>query len=260
MQSWMALLVAGMLIGPITGATVASAESLSVPPEIQSVVDAAYADWQGSLGARQECSSGVSLVYDELPGRRGEYRTDSAQVVIDPTDSVAGMAAIVVHELSHHTFLACGVFADTDLSAAFYAAQGIPADRGWFDYSRGWSETPAEHFAEALAVTIGSSGEGDVVVGEETVTLLARWLAGAPVSEPAPTYEPEPYSASGESTTLVAVGDDSTEAAVAAIPATSQVEVKPVNVASQRNIFRAALQKVLQSVYWLTSWKVITPI
>ena len=260
MQSWMALLVAGMLIGPFTGATVASAETLSVPSEIQTVVDAAYADWHGSLGARQECSSGVSIVYDELPGRRGEYRTDSAQVVIDPNDSVAGMAAIVVHELSHHTFLACGAFADPDLTDAFYAAQGIPADRGWFDYSAGWSQTPAEHFAESMAVAIGASGEGAVAVSQEAVTLLTRWLAGAPVAEPEPTYEPQPYSTDGASTTLVALGDDSNESAVAAIPATAEIEVKPVSVATYRNIFKTALQKVLTSVYWMTSWKVITPI
>ncbi len=260
MQSRMALLVAGMLIGPFMGATVASAETPSVPAEIQSVVDAAYADWHGSLGVRQECSSGVSIVFDELPGRRGEYRTDSAEVAIDPNDSLAGMAAIVVHELSHHSFLACGVFADTDLTEAFYAAQGIAVDRDWFDYSAGWSQTPAEHFAEALAVTISGTGEGDLPISQETVTLLSRWLAGAPVVQPAATYEPEPYSAGGVTTALIEVGDGAGETVVAAIAATPEPKTESLSVELGQNVFKLALQKLLRSVYWLNSWRVITPI
>ena len=195
MQSWMALLVTGMLIGPLTGATVASADTSSVPAETQSVVDTAFAEWQDGLGVRRECSSGVTFVFEELSGRRGEYRTGSAVVVIDPSDDVDGMGSIVVHELSHHTFLSCGVFADVEFAAAFYAAQGIPADRDWFDYSAGWGATPAEHFAEAMAVTISGRGEGGIAVGAETQALVARWLSGAPPAPPeADTYEPVPYS------------------------------------------------------------------
>jgi len=191
----MALLVAGMLIGPVTGATVASAETPSVPSATQSVVDAAYAEWQSGLGAKRDCSSGVTVVFEEINGRRGEYRTGSATVVIDPSDDVAGMASIVVHELSHHTFLVCGAFADTEFSAAFYAAQGIPAGRDWFDYSGGWAATPAEHFAEAMAVTISGSGEGGITVTAETRAVMSRWLSGAPVGAgTSDTYEPVPYA------------------------------------------------------------------
>lgn len=195
MQSWMALLVAGMLIGPVTGATFASADTPSVPSEIQSVVDAAHAEWQSGLGARRECSSGASIVFEEIDGRRGEYRTGSAEVVIDPTDDVAGIESIVVHELSHHTFLSCGVFADAEFTTAFYAAQGLPAARGWFDYSGGWSATPAEHFAEAMAVTIAGFGEGGIAVSADARAIVSRWLSGAPAASPeVETYEPVPYA------------------------------------------------------------------
>ncbi len=119
MQSWMALLVAGMLIGPVSGSTVAYADTAPVSAETQTVVGQALDYWNAHLGIRQQCSSGVAVVFEELSGRRGEYRTGSGEIVIDPTDSAAGLEAIVVHELSHHTFLACGAFADADFTAAF---------------------------------------------------------------------------------------------------------------------------------------------
>jgi len=156
MQSWMALLVAGMLIGPVVGSPVAYADTT----EAETVVAQAYEQWNSNLGVRKTCSSGVSVIFEELSGRRGEYRTATGEVVIDPTDSADGMAAIVAHELSHHTFLACGVFADREFTEAFYAAQGLPFGRDWFDYSAGWTQTPAEHFAEAMATVIVGDGEG----------------------------------------------------------------------------------------------------
>ena len=194
MQSWKALLMAGMLFGPVLGSPAALADSPSVSPEVAAIVDAAYQDWHDSLGVRQQCSSGVSIVYAPIDGRRAEYHTRSAEVVVDPYDSTSGMGAIVVHELGHHTFLACGAFADAEFTAAFYAAQDLPEDRDWFNYAAGWAATPAEHFAEAMAVTIYGSGEGGISVGTETSALISRWLAGAPATPPAPSHDPIPYS------------------------------------------------------------------
>jgi hypothetical protein len=194
MQSWKALLIAGTLIGPVIGPSSAFADSPTVSSEVEAVVDAAYDQWQSSLGVRTQCSAGVSIVYESIDGRRGEYRTRTAEVVIDPHDSINGMGAIVAHELAHHTFLACGVFADGDFTSAFYALQGLPEERDWFDYAAGWSATPAEHFAEAMAITIYGSGEGGISVSTETSALISRWLAGAPSTPPAGSHDPIPYS------------------------------------------------------------------
>lgn len=194
MQSWKALLIAGMLMGPVIGSTAALADSPSVSADVAAIVDSAYEEWHSSLGVRQQCSSGVSVVFESIDGRRGEYRTRTGEVVIDPNDSTAGMGAIVVHELAHHTFLACGAFADNAFTSAFYAAQDLPEDRDWFYYAAGWAATPAEHFAEAMAVTIYGSGEGGISVGTETSALISRWLAGAPATPPAPSHDPIPYS------------------------------------------------------------------
>ncbi len=196
MRSWMALFLSGLLVGPLLGTTAAAADSPPVPAEVEALVASAYDEWYDALGFRQSCSSTVTIVYEEIDGRRGEYRTKTAQVVIDPTDSLDGLEAIVIHELSHHTFLACGVFADDDFTAAFYASQGLPEDRDWFDYAAGWSATPAEHFAEAVAFTIHGKGEGGIPVAEETTALVSRWLAGAPSAPPASSHDPVPYSSS----------------------------------------------------------------
>ncbi len=254
MQSWKALLFAGMLMGPVIGPTVASASSSSAPADVVSVVDAAFAEWHDSLSVRRQCSSGVTITYEPLDGRRGEYRTGTAEVVIDPYDSVSGLGSIVVHELSHHTFLACGAFADTEFKEAFYSAQGLPEDRDWFDYASGWSATPAEHFAEAMAITIYGSGEGGITVGEESTALISRWLAGAPSAPPAGSNDPIPYSSASGLTfgEGVVVGDG-----------VSPVSPEPTATSDTAALYRSAVELVTRasvSVFSLTHGRVFGPL
>jgi hypothetical protein len=255
MQSWMALLLAGTLISPILGSSVAYADTPAVSAEIETIVDAAYEQWHSSLGIRQSCSSGVSFVFQQLDGQRGEYRTQTGEVVIDPTDSVAGMDAIVVHELSHHTFLACGAFTDPGFGAAFYASQGLPEDRDWFDYTAGWAGTPAEHFAEAMAITISGSGEGGIAVGSETTAVVSRWLAGAPNTTPADSYEPVPYSKStdSESSSEIDKGNEQPSVQPAAAPL-----AEPVMLDILGEIVEFSPKAA--SFHWLNGWQVIGPI
>ena len=205
MHPWMAIYVVGMLMGPGPGSLAASMQVSA-----ETVVEQAYEQWNTSLGVRQSCSSGASIVFAALPARRAEYRTATQQVVIDLGDSAEGVAGIVIHELSHHTFVLCGAYADADFTKSFYAAQGLPDGRDWFDYSAGWSQTPAEHFAEAMSLTISGSGEGGIEIGSETVDVLSRWLAGAPtVPSTIGTYDPVPYSNNGMSGTHTASDDRS---------------------------------------------------
>jgi hypothetical protein len=159
------------------------------------VVTQANEQWQASLGVRQVCGSGASIVLEPLPGLRGEYRPAVNQVVIDPGGDIEGMAEIVIHELAHHAFLSCGVFADSGFTQAFYTAQGISTSQDWFDDSLGWSQTPVEQFAEAVAVVIAGRGEGGIEIEPETTDLITRWLAGAPITpSPADSHDPAPYA------------------------------------------------------------------
>lgn len=208
------LAVASVGVGWLPNAANASTDS----PD--AVVDQTYELWQSALGARQECASGAAIVLEALSGRRGEYRPATRQVVLDPRSDPGDMAGVLIHELAHHAFLSCGVFADQDFTDAFYAAQALPADRDWFDYTAGWSLTPAEQFAEATAVAITGRGEGGIEVTTEAADLISRWLAGAPLSRlPAQLDSPEPYAENDVSVRGNAGGDRSlTQVESAATP------------------------------------------
>lgn len=162
---------------------------------VDTVVAGAYEQWQDALGARQDCASGASVALEALPGRQGEYRVASQQVVIDPGGDVDALPGVVIHELSHHAFIACGAFADPGLTDAFFAAQDLPRDRDWFDYSSGWEQTPVEQFAEAMTTYIAGSGTGGIAIDQETVDVVARWLAAAPlVHTSSEQHAPVPYA------------------------------------------------------------------
>ncbi len=165
------------------------------------------------------------------------------------------MDAIVVHELSHHTFLACGAFADSDFGAAFYASQGLPEDRDWFDYTAGWVGSPAEHFAEAMAITISGSVEGGIAIGSETTAVVSRWLAGAPSTTPADSYEPVPYSKStdSESSSEIDKGIEQPSAQPAATPV-----AEPVTLDRFGKTVEFSPKAV--SFHWPNGWQAIGPI
>lgn len=174
---------------------------------IESVIAEAYQQWGDALGMRQECASGVSITLEALPARRGEYRVATREVVIDPDGDIATLTGVVIHELSHHAFVACGAFADQDLTVEFFAAQHLPPDRDWFDYSTGWDQAPVEHFAEAMAVAINGTGASGIEVTPEAVSLVTRWLAAAPIAHQANedhvpvAYAPMPSSGDKEGST-----------------------------------------------------------
>lgn len=244
-------------MGPLAGSSTAFADAADAPSDVSPIVDAGYAEWQSSLGARQECSTGVSIVFDRLEGRRGEYRVADAVVVIDPFDSVAGLEAVVVHELSHHTFLACGAFADDVFKDAFYAAQDIPVDRGWFDYSHGWSQTPAEQFAEVMATAVVGSSEGGIAVSGDAVSLVTRWLSGAPLAVAEESYEPQPYAVHGISTAPADVGGVGSPAAPEASP--SAAPATSVTIEMQGVVLEAVVHKAV-AVFWLNTWRAFGPV
>jgi hypothetical protein len=173
------LLILGS-IGVLPGVAAAS------PVTAESVIAEAYQQWWNALGARQECASGVSITLGALPARQGEYQVSSRQVVIDPSGDLDTLAGTAIHELSHHAFIACGAFADQDLTGAFFAAQQLPPDRDWFDYSAGWEKAPVEHFAEAMTAAITGDGNNSIAVTPEAVSLVTRWLAAAPIATSPP--------------------------------------------------------------------------
>ena len=187
------LLVLGSIgvVPGIAGATSVTAET---------VIAQAYQQWWDALGPRQGCASGVTITLEALPSRRGEYRVATRQVVIDPGGDLDTLPGIVVHELSHHAFLACGAFADENLTEAFLSAQQLPLDRDWFDYSAGWEQAPVEHFAEAMSTSILGADSTSLRITPEAVRVIRLWLAAVPImtSPPPDEYAPTPYAVRGD--------------------------------------------------------------
>lgn len=164
----------------------ASAGSLSFDPAGGStdavvVVENAITSFSSAFSARAGCIGSGSVIFELLSGRKGEYRTAEATVVINPDRATETMASTVFHELAHHAMLTCRAYRDAEFTAAFYAAQGIPAERGWFDGAAGWDGIPAEHFAEAAVVLIQGSNDGRIPISTQTVDVVRRWLNGQPM-------------------------------------------------------------------------------
>ncbi len=184
--TWMSVVAALLIAAAIPAGATVTIDSTNATPSAAASAKTGASQWQSALSSRGDCLGTASITFGQLSGRKGEYDTRSAAVTIDPDVDPSEVAAVVVHELSHHAHLRCGAYADDSLKAAFYAAQGLPPERGWFDYSSGWGQTPAEVFAEALTmVTLGTSSHG-VAVKSAAVEVVRSWAKGLPVSMPAP--------------------------------------------------------------------------
>jgi hypothetical protein len=202
----MSALVAVLLLPAGVAGAGAAVDPGGAPPESASAAQAAAGEWAAFLSARSGCLGDVGIRFEQLDGRRGEYRTRARVVAIDPDVPVDQVRRVVVHELAHHAMLACGLYADPAFGEAFYASAALPASRTWFDYSAGWEVTPAEVLAEALTQAITGAPAHGVVASPDTVAVVRAWAAGMPLPEaaapaapaqtaPAPAPAPAPFPA-----------------------------------------------------------------
>jgi hypothetical protein len=156
---------------------VAAAETGSGPGPLGAAAGPIIASWQEATAERAGCVGDVSIRVEELDDRLGEYRAQEALVVVSSHVPSSRLPHVLIHELSHHIFVSCGLIEDVEFTTAFYAAQRIPTDRGWFDYSSGWAETPAELFAEAVTELLLGVPAPDVTIHPETLAVVANWLS-----------------------------------------------------------------------------------
>jgi hypothetical protein len=157
------------------------------------------------------------VIFEDLPGRKGEYRTASGTVVVNPNREVSSMTYTVIHELAHHATISCGVHRDGVLTEAFYAAQQLPGERGWFDGSAGWSGTPAEQFAEGVVLVVLGSNDGRISLSSAAVDVVRAWMAGRPV----PVAPTTTTTAAPTTTTTVAPTTQAPTTTTTAAPTTT---------------------------------------
>jgi hypothetical protein len=165
------LALATLFVMPVAAADTAP------PPDPSGVVAETIATWEQATANRSDCIGDVTVRLASLDSGYGEYRTREALVVVERSLDGEGLKAALAHELAHHVFVSCHLSEDATFTADFYAAQGIPASHGWYDYSAGWIETPAELFAEAMTHhMIGRSASG-VAFSDRALGVVADWLA-----------------------------------------------------------------------------------
>lgn len=196
----------------------------AAPPGVADAVSAAASRWEAALSGRSGCLRSVTISFEDLDSRRGEYRTREARVVIDVAVPVSDAPRVVTHELAHHAFVACGGYVDESLASAFYAAQGLPADRGWFDYSAGWEQNPAELFAEAMTAVIDGGTAHGVVVTSAAKTVVMAWMAAQPLDSLA---VPETTTTSTTTTTTIPPTTTTSTTTTTTIPPTTTTTVAP---------------------------------
>ena len=136
-------------------------------------VTEALVSFQSSTEGLGDCVGDPEIRFEVLPGRRGEYRSDGT-IVINPNRAVEGMMQTTVHELAHHVMFACGFNSDVVFRLAFYRAQGLDLSRGWLDYNLGWSEAPAEHFAETVALVVLGENMDSIPITAAALALVER--------------------------------------------------------------------------------------
>ncbi len=199
--TWMSVVAALLITAAIpAGATVTVDSTNGTPGAVASAEQGARL-WQSALSARGGCLGNASITFGQLSGRKGEYDTKSAIVTIDPDVAESEVAGIVIHELAHHAHLRCGAYADAAFTSAFYRAQGLPEGRGWFDYSAGWAATPAEIFAEAVALDVIGKKPHGIQVTSDAMRVVGAWMQNRPLPDLAPpppptttTTAPEPVA------------------------------------------------------------------
>ena len=182
------LIATGALPGVATATT----------PSVKAKIDEASEQWHDALGVRQDFATGATVVLEPVDGRQGEYRVATQEVVIDPSLPVAAIPEIVIHELSHHTFIKCG----------------------------------------AMTMATAGADTPGIDVGSDAAAVVTRWLAGAPASVGGSTEQtPVPYAPESAAVTApsadVAAAHDS-EPVVAAEWATAPTAEEPKNLGLAR--------------------------
>lgn len=195
--TWKSVVAALLFAAAIPAGATVTVDATNATPGAAASAEYGASLWQSALSSRGGCLGAASITFGHLSGRKGEYDTRTGVVTIDPDVSAEEVVTVVIHELAHHAHLRCGAYANQEFTRAFYGAQGIPADRAWFDYSAGWSATPAEIFAEAVTMVVTNSTAHGVGVTGDALAVVDAWMHGYALPVPAPTTTAPPSTTAG---------------------------------------------------------------
>ncbi len=150
----------------------------AVPADLQELAAGTWDEFTAVFDGRRGCISPLSVVGERELDAQAAYVPDRRTVHVRIPGTAGLLRNALVHEFAHHVEFSCHEDL-AELRPAFLAAQGFPADAGWFD-ADAWEVTPSEHFAEAAveAVLGRRLRNRDVLVTDEAVAIVAKWGAG----------------------------------------------------------------------------------
>ena len=157
-------------VQPAQAAEINSANTTSAAVE---KIEPAVTAFENTFSTLSGCLGSPTIIFENLQGRKGEYRVGTSTIAINPNRSIDDMPAVVVHELGHHLFIECSIDRDSQFRESFYAAQGITDTRSWYDSSAGWAATPAEQFSEAVALYVLGAKGSSMAISDEALDLIA---------------------------------------------------------------------------------------
>lgn len=156
-------------VQPAQAAEINSANTSSAAIE---KIEPAVTAFENTFSALSGCLGSPTIIFENLQGRKGEYRVGTSTIAINPNRSIDDMPAVVVHELGHHLMIECSIDRDVEFRESFYAAQGIADSRSWYDTSDGWEATPAEQFSEAVSLYVLGEKGSRVAISDEALDLI----------------------------------------------------------------------------------------
>lgn len=150
----------------------------NTPADLADLADDTWDDFLTAHEGRLDCIPPVTMEADWDLATRGEYRPESATVVVRIPGTPATLRSELIHEFAHHVEFTCSDQAD--LRTAFLSAQGFPPDTGWYEGAT-WATTPSEQYAEATVelITERRAHTGGILLTPEAVDVVRKWGRGS---------------------------------------------------------------------------------
>lgn len=131
----------------------------SVASDFRLLIEETWDQFMLVFAARAACFGAVRIKADHDMTDRAMYDPRTATITVRVPERGSILKGALVHEWAHHVEFQCD--AQSEMRAAFIAAQGLPANTPWRledgttnIRSSDWANIPSEQYAEAAIVLV----------------------------------------------------------------------------------------------------------
>lgn len=149
----------------------------SVASDFEAVIAETWTLFLDVFANRADCFGDVTIeAAKDLPAR-ALYTPSHSIVTIRVPATQSVLQEALIHEWAHHVEFQCETH--VAFRSTFLEAAGYDAQRGWFDSSEGWAQTPSERFAQASVVVVlgRQTLPTNIIVTEAEIRAIEMWLA-----------------------------------------------------------------------------------